>query len=247
MKAKLILAAFIFLFTINIKAQTIFYEGFEGPLSNWFNQGNLIGFDNNITPYAGAGMLKFSNNQTAETPTFTLPTGAKYISFYRTSPTQLVFNYQLQVNLLQNGSPAFTIGNFFTATGWNNVTLAIPSNYSGSDFSLQFKVPNYSGSPSFNFYIDEVQLSAGTVDIKSNNADIFHYVSKKLNDGSTQLQFNGLTSPLKANLFDACGKLVLQKELSAASNELNISSELKGLFYLSLSSNQNQQAIKLVL
>jgi hypothetical protein len=57
---------FVILFALSVKAQTIFYEGFEGPLSNWYNQGTLIGFDNNITPYAGTGMLKFSNNQTAE-------------------------------------------------------------------------------------------------------------------------------------------------------------------------------------
>lgn len=247
MKSKKIAGVFVILFALSVKAQTIFYEGFEGPLSNWYNQGTLIGFDNNITPYAGAGMLKFSNNQTAETPTFTLPTGAKYISFYRTSPVQSVFNYQLQVSLLQNGSPAFTIGNFFTATGWNNVTLAIPSNYSGANFSLQFKVPNYSGSPSFNFYVDEIKLSSGTVDIKSNTAATFNYISKKLIDGSTQLQFYNTTSPLNITLIDVCGKLIFKKELDGVSNELNISSEHKGLYYLTLSSKQNQQTIKLVL
>ena len=88
MKSKNIAGVFVILFTLSVKAQTIFYEGFEGPLSNWYNQGTLIGFDNNITPYAGAGMLKLGNNQTAETSTFILPTGAKYISFYRTSPVQ---------------------------------------------------------------------------------------------------------------------------------------------------------------
>ena len=62
MKCKLFFL-FAVLGFVNSKSQTILSEGFEGPLTGWFNSGNVSGGENSIFPNSGSGMASLGSGK----------------------------------------------------------------------------------------------------------------------------------------------------------------------------------------
>lgn len=98
----------------NLFGQIIISQDFEGPLTGWVNKGTLTSVQNSITAYAVAGMLALSTGSALASPTFALPSGAKYVSFWLNSFNDTPFGYTFAADLLQNGTPVFALGSWMS-------------------------------------------------------------------------------------------------------------------------------------
>lgn len=156
--------------TSEANSQVIISQDFEGPLTGWTNQGNVVSSQGTVNPHGGGGMLSINTGSMLVSPTFTLPTGAKNLTFWVNEYNASPFGgYGIGASLLQNSTSVLSLGTWSDLTTWTQQGVNIPSGFSGSNFSISFAVQPFI-DPNVIFYLDDISLSVGTtaVGIKEN-------------------------------------------------------------------------------
>ena len=232
---KQLLAFFVFCLSAFGSAQTIISQDFEGPLTNWYNEGSVVGNENSVSPLSGSSMLSLGNFERLECPQFNLPAGNKNVAFwFRTYAPASPYIYSIRVNLMQGGNQIVTLGTYtMSESEWQYIAVNIPSGYSGSGHSIQFEVPNYASPTFFKFYLDEISISQGLASglsllSISEPKDLRFYPNPT--NGSIFLQ--GVKEVGGIKLYDALGKEVkFNLEQLGSDLKLEINST-NGFYYL---------------
>ncbi len=256
-KYVVLLITVIILYCAKLKSQAIISQDFEGPLSGWINQGTLTSTQNSITAYSGNGMLALSTGSALTSPTFSLPSGAKYISFWLNSFNDAPFAYSLSVDLLQNGISVASFGpwqsDIYSAINpWNQNVITIPSGFSGNDFSISFKVQSFT-NPILRFYLDDIYLSLGTSAVGVEENSILNSGIRIINaiDNAIKIftETNMYNSSLQITTLD--GKLVYSKcgidVIRYIPLEIDLSENKSGLYLIKVSNQNGVLTRKLIL
>ncbi|MDX2173942.1 MAG: T9SS type A sorting domain-containing protein [Bacteroidota bacterium] len=246
--------AAIILSSTKVNAQVIISQDFEGPLTGWTNQGTLTSTQNSITAHSGGGMLALSTGSALTSPTFALPSGAKNVSFWLNSFNDAPFGYSFTADLLQNGTSVLTLGSWMSdiysaINPWSQISINIPSGFSGNDYSITFKVQSFT-NPNLRFYLDDIYLSTGAVGLKDNNAlssDI-----KVINDVTNKTLKIYPNTNLENNeiqITSIDGKVIFTKQsvdiLKSSYYEINLPEVNEGLYILKVSNTTVTFAKKL--
>ncbi|MCE3225545.1 MAG: Secretion system C-terminal sorting domain [Bacteroidetes bacterium] len=244
-KAGAILIILFSVFVLHINAQTLISQDFEGPLTGWYNEGTVTGSENGKVPYAGAGMLSMEINENLESPYFTLPAGSKNVSFQMNSYNPYSFlSFSIEVDLYQNGNPDLSLGTFTNVSAWNFYSINIPAGYSGSNYSVNFHVLNYSSSyNNLRFYLDDINVSTGlATSIKTES--VMNDCYKILHDGSNikklTIQQTNDKSSFIVEVISMEGRTIYKKESSTDPQlEVDLSDVPTGIYNLRVSDNKN--------
>lgn len=240
------------------KGQVILSQDFEGPLTGWSNQGILTTSQNSITPHGGSGMVSLSTGNALTSPTFALPSGAKFISFWFNSFNDSPFNYSISADLLLNGSPVLALGTwqsdiYSNINPWSLKGINIPTGFSGSNYSVSFKVPT-SINPVARFYLDDILVSGGTFDvgIKQNTIDPFNLIitSDLTNERVIKLIANSEISNADLEVISIEGKKVFTKnDISISSKnviEIDLTQTYGNFYFISLTTNKGKVVKKVI-
>ncbi len=227
-----------------LNSQILVSQDFEGPLgTGWYNEGSLVGLENSISPYAGSGMLSLGINERLESPSFTLSAGPKYVSFWMNAynPYSLA-TFSIELILNQNGNPAFTLGTWNNINPWDFKAINIPSGYTGSNFSIQFHVLNYSSSYSnLRFYLDNIQVTAGDAVGISEQSAVDNY---KVSNSAADRKKISILAPEKKDftveIVSLEGKIICRHEIfSAIQNEIDLSRCADGIYLIRITDKKN--------
>lgn len=251
-----VLATLTILFiTFSSNAQSILSQNFEGPLIGWFNQGIVTTSQNSITPYAGSGMVSLSTGNALTSPTFSLPNGAKYVSFWFNSFNDSPFNYAISADLLQNGSSVLTLGTwqsdiYSAINPWVQKAINIPSGFSGNNYSLSFSVTS-NINPVTRFYLDDINLEVGSVGIKQHES--LNSKIKFTTDNTKKIVYICSEDDYKDNCIQILsleGKIIYKKtKINLAKNsvfEINLSEINNCIYLLNLSNEIGEVGKKLI-
>ncbi len=152
-----------------IVGQVIISQDFEGPLTGgWMSNGTILGSQNSINAYAGSGMISLGQQKNLTGPVFTLPAGTKNLSFWWNVAVPSAFA-TLNAVLAQNSSTVANLGSWTFATAWQQTIINIPAGYTGNNYTITFSVQ--SSSSSTTFYLDEINLSAGSFPTSVNESE----------------------------------------------------------------------------
>lgn len=249
MKSKIKMIAFVILTLkfIHVKTQVIITQDFESPLTGWISQGTVTAFQNSITPYAGGAMLALGTGSTLTSPTFSIPSGAKYLSFWLNSFNDAPFTYNFNVDLLQNGNSVLNLGSWMSdiyskINPWNQIAINIPSGFNGNDYSIRFKVQSFT-NPNLRFYLDEIIFSAGSVGILENKTLLGDFViTSDAFNKTLRLTSKNNFNNLEMKIFSIDGILKYDhrnnKLESANSLDLSLSDFTAGIYFVQVKKGQ---------
>lgn len=248
---KIILVLGIILQSFEIISQTIVTQNFEAPLVGWVTDGTITSTQNSISPVSGSAMLSLNANGYLESPAFSLPAGAKYLTFWLNSN---MTGTNIDVKLSQNNSPVLTLGSFQNGNLiWSQKTLNIPAGYTGSNYSILFEVP-LSAHSLHRYYLDDIKVEAG-----QSPTSIFE--NSYLLNGVTVIQQTGLEnkiiiktlstiSGINLSLFDVNGKMVYflnDYEIVSGEQVVNLPNQGDGIYILHLEKDNKKITRKLIL
>ncbi|MBL7909622.1 MAG: T9SS type A sorting domain-containing protein [Bacteroidia bacterium] len=256
MRAKLIaLALAAFTVKANLFAQVIISQNFEAPLTGWTNQGNLVSSQGTVNPHAGGGMLAINTGSMLISPTFSLPGGAKNLTFWVNEYNASPFGgYGISASLLQNSTSVLSLGTWSDVNAWTQQGVNIPSGFSGSNFSISFAVQPFI-DPNVIFYLDDIALSVGTtaVGIKENtllNSDI-KICKDSYNEKRIKIYSNESVENSELQIYTLDGKLIFtQKDLDIMRTtplEIDLTGGKEGLYIVKLISSKGVIARKFIL
>ena len=240
----ILLTSFLGVISPNILfSQAIISQDFESPLTGWFNQGVVTVSQNSVTPHGGSAMLALNSASTLTSPTFSLPGGAKNLSFWLNSYNPTPFSYDLRVNLLQNGSPVLSLGSWqSTLTAWGLQGVNIPVGYSGNNFAVSFSVQVT--DPNLKFYLDDISLSVGAIGLnESKNLNHALKVFQDIFDPRiVKIQSTKEVIDMHLQLFSLDGKKVLErKTISIEANSpygLSLEGFTSGLYLIKVNTRE---------
>jgi hypothetical protein len=250
MKKTLLLLGIIFqLFAMN--SQTIVSQNFEAPLVGWVTDGTVTSAQNSITPLGGSAMLSLNANGYLESPVFSLPAGAKHLSFWLNSN---MIGTNIDVKLSQNNSPVLTLGSFQNGNLiWSQKILTIPTGYTGSNYSVLFEVPLNAHSL-HRYYLDDISVEVG-------QAPTSILENRQLLEGISVVQPTGLEnkiiikslstmSGINLSLYDVNGKMVYSLndyEITSGEQVINLPIQGEGIYIFNLEKDSKKITRKMIL
>lgn len=168
-----IVSLIVFFVNINIiNSQVIITQDFEGPLTGgWMSNGSIVSAQNSINAYAGSGMLALGQQKSLSSPAFTLPAGSKNLSFWLNISSPSVFA-SIGAMLTQNSNTVVNLGTWTYLSNWQQITINIPAGYTGNNYAITFSVQ--SSVSTTNFYLDDINVSAGSFPTGINKNEGFY-------------------------------------------------------------------------
>jgi hypothetical protein len=256
MKNKLITLLFItFTIKANLFGQVIISQDFEGPLAGWINQGNLVSSQGTVNPHAGGGMLAINTGSMLVSPTFSLPGGAKILTFWVNEYNASPFGgYGISASLLQNSTSVLSLGTWSDLTTWTQKGVNIPNGFSGSNFSISFAVQPFI-DPNVRFYLDDISLSTGTTAVGRQETTYFYSDINITQDPTNHKRIKIYAdatienADLQINSLD--GQVILLKKgndfIKSTPFEIDLSEIKEGIYIIKLSNKDGVITSKLIL
>lgn len=236
--------------SFSMNSQTIVSQDFEGPLVGWPTNATVTSTQNSVTPVSGSAMLSLGASSYIHSPNFSLPTGAKHVSFWLNS---YLTGYDITVKLYQNNLPVLTLGTFQNSnTQWSLKNINIPGSYSGSDYTILFEVvPNAVGA--LRYYLDDIKVEVGQAptSIKEiNNLTDVSVIQQPGLENRIIIKANSTVSGINLSLFDVKGKMVFSlNDFEINSNEqiVDLPNQGEGIYILNIEKNNKKYVKKMIL
>lgn len=250
MKSKIIILT-IFLKSLGVNSQTILSQDFESPLVGWATDGILTNTQNSISPFGGALMLSLNANGYLESPSFNLPSGSKYVSFWLNSN---MTGTDINIMLSQNNSPILNLGNFQNGSlSWSQKVLNIPVGYTGSNYSILFEVPLNAHSL-HRYYLDDIKVEVGqaptSIIENTQLLDGISVIQERGNENKIIVKTTSNISSLDFSLFDINCKQVFSikdYEISNSEQVIDIPNQGSGIYILNLEKGNRKYTKKVIL
>ncbi|MFN6038548.1 MAG: T9SS type A sorting domain-containing protein [Bacteroidota bacterium] len=226
-------------------------QDFEAPLVGWATDGILTNTQNSISPVSGSVMLSLNANGYLESPSFNLPVGSKYVTFWlnaNMSGTDII------VKLSQNYSPILNLGNFqnFNLT-WSQKILNIPAGYIGNNYTILFEVPANAHSL-LRYYLDDIKVEVGQAPTSiSERYPLLEGIALFQEPGNEHkiiVKSSSKISSLDLCLFDLTGRQVFSikdYEINSSEQVINLPFKGEGIYILYLQNGDGIYTKKIIL